>query len=348
MISPNFSFRIFSVIMIALGGSFSALAQNDATLGEKGFAIGINGHPFNQPVYLEIGLQKQIELLKQAHATIYRVDLPRKPAWNKVDELIEELGKNQITPLFIIFPPGDRSKTLSPAETEAQAYAYASDLVHRYKGRVHYWEMSNELDNFSIHRNGDVMPDGTIYHGEPPNGGLKDYDETRYQSALGTLRGLSRAFREGDPTARLIVNTAGWVHVGFIAKLIQDKLDFDILSWHWYSEDGNIQSVQGKPLLQWLQSFNKPIWITEGGFRPSKGPDGDKRQADYLSSTLDQYSQIYPSIRVYCVYELLDEPTFSNYGEAHYGLFHVEKSPSGRWELGPPKPAFNVLCNFEP
>jgi hypothetical protein len=350
------SFRLIFALLACSIGRAAEPPLAVTTIGDNAFVVGLNGHPLLAPVYRDIGVARQIELLKQLHAGIYRFDLPvyhfdgsPPPDLKALDDLVDRLNQNGIAPLPILFPPGDRSKTLSPAETEKLAYDYVTKLAPRYKGRIHYWELSNELDNFSILRPGDTWgPGGKPVTGGPPSGWPPNhYDEQRYQVALGTLRGLSRGLRSVDPGARLIVNTCGWVHVGFVDRLVKDNLDFDILSWHWYSEDKQIQNAGGLPLLQHLLSYNKPLWITEGNFRPTKKPNEEQLQSDYLKGILSDMDELYPSVRAYAVYELLDEPDMKA-GEQRYGLVHVQKGPDGKWMAGQPKPSFEMLRNFAP
>jgi hypothetical protein len=255
------------------------------------------------------------------------------------------LRKAHIAPLPILVPPGCKDRTITPVEAEKQAYDYALAFARKFKGRVRYWELGNEMDDFSILRRGDILADGTVYSYGTANGwDPYDFDEKRYQLALGLLRGLSRGMREGDPAARLIVDSSGWIHTGFFDRLQQDKLDYDIVSWHWYSDYGNIRNAGGKPLLDHIVSYHKPIWITEGGYRPQPNdPQPDQSQADYLRAVLEDFSGLYPLVQVYCVYTLYDTPTDGQL----YGLVPAERTNDG-WVVGKPKPAFEAVSSFSP
>ena len=318
---------------------------DDLEVGTKGFAIGFNGHIFTQAGDRNIPWDEQIDLLKKAHAAVYRFDLSPHIDMDRVDNLVELLRKNQIAPLPILLPPGDRDKSITPEVGEKLAYDYALSFARRFKGRVLYWELGNEMDDFSILKHGDILPNGKAYaYGTASGWGKADFDEKRYQLALGTLRGLSRGIRAGDPAARLIVDSSGWVHVGFFDRLLQDKLDYDIVAWHWYSDYGNIRNAGGRPLFDHIVSYHKPIWITEGGYRPKKNdPDVDKHQADYMQAALDDFSGLYPLLQVYCIYSLFDTPTDGG----PYGFVNLEKTDNG-WMVGKTKPAFDVVAGFSP
>jgi len=170
------------------------------------------------------------------------------------------------------------------------------------------------------------------------------YNEERYARARAEIQGLYDGVKAADPAAQTIVDTAGWLHYGFIERLVkEDHVPFDILAWHWYSEMGDITKVQGKlDLVQFLRRFGKPLWITEINRRDgSKGHRG-KEQADYLSQTAAQL-RANPHIHAFFVYELLDEPYFGANGESDYGLVEVVRSASGKWQVSQKKPAFEAL-----
>jgi hypothetical protein len=319
-------------------------ASQPWTIGDKGFITGLNGHAVSQVPDTDVQPNELIALLQKSHVAFYRFDVPSNPNWEALDTLVDALNKAGIAPLPVIFPPGNRSKTLTPEQVDGEAFAYATALIQRYKGRIHYWELSNELDSFCILMKGDMMPNGKIYpYGAPSGWDPAQIVEKRYQVALATLRGLSRGIRSVDPTARLIVNSGGWLHVGFLDRLQRDKLDYDIVGWHWYSDYGDIRKVEGKPLLDHLASYRKPIWITEGNYRPRKDErDDDKPQADYLQAALTDFSGLYPIVQAYCVYTLLNKP-----GEGAYGVVNMEKTADS-WQVGKPKPAFDVIANFSP
>jgi hypothetical protein len=150
--------------------------------------------------------------------------------------------------------------------------------------------------------------------------------------------------KAADPAASTIVDTAGWLHYGFIERLVkEDRVPFDILAWHWYSEMGDITNVQGKrDLVAWLQRYGKPLWITEINRRDgSKGNQGEA-QAEYVRKTAARF-RADPRIRSFFIYELLDEPYFGAQGESDYGLVEVRKGSTGKWEVSRRKPVFDAL-----
>ena len=89
-------------------------------------------------------------------------------------------------------------------------------------------------------------------------------EESRYQESKAQILGLARGVRAGNPGAKTMVNAAGWLHYGFFERLIrEDKVPFDIIAWHWYSEMGDMTKVRGNfDVLGKLKSYKKPLWST--------------------------------------------------------------------------------------
>ena len=128
------------------------------------------------------------------------------------------------------------------------------------------------------------------------------------------------ALREGSPSWQSIVETSQHrptsLDSGFLQRLIQDGIKFDITGYHYYSQSGRVQTASDrKNSLQVLHdSFDKPIWITEfdrSAVNPLMGPNAKpKQQGDALTAALNE---IAADVGCYDVigadiYELLDEP----------------------------------------
>jgi len=218
-------------------------------------------------------------------------------------------------------------------------------VAGRYKGRITHWELDNELDAYAMIRKGERCRSGRLWEwGDAEGSNPDDFNEARYQKAKAEILGLHEGIKAGDPDALTIVDTAGWLHYGFIERLVmEDKVPFDILSWHWYSECGEITNVQGRVnLVEYLKRFNKPLWITEINRRDGSKHGKEKDQADYVGSTARQL-RANPGIGAFFVYELLDEPYFGAGGESDYGLVAVAKGGAGTWQVSRRKPAFEAF-----
>ncbi len=241
--------------------------------------------------------------------------------------------------------PGARSERATPEQIRKAAFTFAKQVASRYKGRITHWELNNELDAYAMIRKGERIRSGKLWKWGDAEGSDPDtYDEARYQKAKAEILGLNEGVKAGDPNALTIVDTAGWLHYGFIERLVkEDHVSFDILAWHWYSECGEMTNVQGQlNLVEYLKRFNKPLWITEINRRDGSKHGKEKEQADYVGRTARDLSAN-PGITAFFVYELLDEPDLGADGESDYGLVAVAKGGAGVWQVSRKKPAFDAL-----
>jgi hypothetical protein len=258
--------------------------------------------------------------------------------------------------LPVIFPPVDRDKEINDPEGVYQrSFEAARALARRFRGRIAVYDLHNELDGWCL--NTDFW--GKNKH--PDGDELKHYFADRLELAAAMLKGLADGVRAGDPGAKRMINTGGWLHTGFLRAMVEANVPFEILSWHWYSDMGRIGHVEargGRDLLGELLAFDKPVWITEANYRPglreTKQTAGDERGAvndgcAYLRDTMKHMYRLRErGVQAYLIYELLDEPYFlrrdPETAEAHYGLVELASGPNGRgWRIGRRKRAFHVV-----
>ena len=312
-----------------------------------GVRWGVNGHPLTQVGYFDVPLAAQVALVGQLGAGWYRVDLGAgdfAADTARFDELLTDAEKAGVQLLPVLSSsPGGRSAA-TPAEIHEAALAFGRAVAGRYRGRITHWELGNELDAAALVRKGDATRDGRIWAwGDPDGSRPEDYEEGRYQRARAEIAGLGEGVRAADPAARTVVDTSGWLHYGFIERLVaEDRVPFDVLAWHWYSEMGDITSVQGRlNLVDLLRRYGKPLWLTEVSRRNgSAGGDGPGL-ADYVSTSVARMGAN-PGISAVFLYELLDEPYFGEAGESHYGLVEVARGDGGRWSVSRKKAAFDA------
>jgi hypothetical protein len=312
--------------------------QND---NKSGFILGVNGHPLGQQSYLDIPVSRQLDLIKEAGISWYRIDLGG--SLSRFPDLIKAAKKKNIILLPIILPPLDINKEKEPEKIRKAAYDYTFKLVNLYKADIKTWEMHNELENFAILKKGEQSLKDRIFQlGAPDGDSSGHYQEERYQKAKAMLDGISRGVHDADPKARRIINS-GWLHYGFIENLVNDGVAFEIIGWHWYSDMGNISRVKGYfNLVEKLKTFKKEIWITEGNRIGGSSDGKEAEQAEYLAKIHKQMISLYPDIKAYFIYELLDEPYFAQ-GEANFGLVQVKYGKDGKLVLGEKKPAFYFI-----
>lgn len=239
--------------------------------------------------------------------------------WALNEEILQAAEKTGVELLPVLFPP-------APGEdTEEGWYAasleYGRQCGERYRGRVRYFELNNERDCRCMTR----WPGG----GDRDGAAMTDYDDAIYAPIRGMTRGLSEGLKQTHPDCITLIDTAGWLHFGFIDLLMRDSVPFDIVAWHWYSEMGDplreIESYSGRyRLLERLGQWGKSIWFTEGNRRDGALGGADREQADYLKQTIEALAGT-GKVGAYVVYELFDEPyLLSHGGEVCYGIVHCE------------------------
>lgn len=319
-----------------------------STVGD-GFQWGVNGHPMSQEGYFHVPIEHQLDLVAELGAGWYRVDLGAKQfaaETARFDRLVSEAATRKIRILPVLFPSPHAREASAPSEIRTAASNFAALVARRYRGRITLWELSNELDAYALLAKGETNRAGILWKwdGSPDGSSPENYEENRYRKAHAELLGLHEGIKAADPEATTIVNTAGWLHYGFIERLVrEDRVPFDVLGWHWYSEMGDMTNVQGRlDLIGLLSGFGKPLAITEFNRRDGSKDGQEAEQAGYLDQSARQL-RTHRGIRGLFVYELLDEPYFGPSGESHYGLVQLVRGRDGRWQAGARKPAFDAI-----
>jgi hypothetical protein len=318
-------------------------ASQTRTTGAGHAELGVNGHPMTQPPYSNIngiGFDQQLTLVQNLGAKWYRFDVSTQPDFATLDLLIKAAQAHGVRLLPILFPGVDKAHD-DPATAYRKSYDRALSFVNHYKNVFHVYELSNELDNFSI-SGGD---------GDKPS----DYNPQKYEVVKEMLRGLAEGVHAGDASAQRIIDFAGWLHTGFFERLESDHIPYEIVGVHWYQDMGEItcpgQSYPCPPraqhfnVIQRLETIthNKPIWVTETSYKPlprNSAEENVNRKLNYLPPTLERYMNSpsrYP-FEVVILYELLDEPHMTTASEQQTGLYTVIRQPDGRFALGKEKP----------
>ncbi|MFN7161032.1 MAG: S-layer homology domain-containing protein [Candidatus Gracilibacteria bacterium] len=330
---------------------FGASAVRNVKIKEP-FIFGVNGHPMNQESYKQTGapsitegvlLTEQLDRIQDMGLTSYRIDVGQPNA--VFDQAVLEGKKRGITILPVIFPPVNLDVESDLAKIEKISHDYALDFAKKYKDDIPVWELHNEMDNYTQLRKGDIV------NGQPwpweawmINGDTKEqHDEGRSAKVAAMMKGLTNGVHEADPKLKTTID-GGWLHFGYIQRMVDAGVNFDILSWHWYSSMGDITKVNGAVnAVAELAKFGKDIWITEGNkWGGDMGATGAE-QAQYAKDIMLQMVNL-PQVKAYYFYELLDEPYFGETNpESHFGLFQMKKSAQGTWIVDKPKPIVEVI-----
>ena len=260
--------------------------------------FGFAGHPWGPYTNNAV---PTLDLVQQAGAGLYRVDLGTK-YYALTDALLSAAQTRDIKLVAILFGTlGDYTAS----------YNEGFEFAKKYAGKILYYQVSNERD---------------VWTGKPT---IKDgqstteFDDVKYAQAKTEIQGLIDGIRAGDPNAKTIVNFT-WIHYGFIQRLVNDGINFDILGIDWYW--GDINNVNGINIPEYLKTqFSKPLWVTEGNRWEGSTGGNETTQTDYITKTVGRmYTN--PNISAYIIYELLDEPAAVGF-EQNMGLVYNFTSP---------------------
>jgi hypothetical protein len=283
--------------------------------GKNEFYWGVASHDYKWRAYPAEKLEEQIKAAAEMNLNLYRVDIhpdSEEFGFDYLDKTVGLCEKYQLDMMFIIYNSNEA----------------AFKTAKRYKGRVKYYQISNERDCQTC-KIGDGLK-------------IEEYDMVKLAETVKLLNSIIKEIREGDPDAKLIIN-ATWWHTGFIDYLIKEKVDFDIIGWDWYSNmdkawyDGGTKQSSVIAVMDKQCTYGKEILFCEINVWNQKNGDVQERRSAYLLETMTKIYN-YPSdlIKGYVIYELLDEPTHSNESERIFGMLECDEAGI----IGKPKDAY--------
>lgn len=287
--------------------------------------LGVGGHALVPGAYTKLPLERQIALLRALHLKTYRINV--NPAHSnkfaRLAHLLDLAQQNGIRLLPVVILPPQQFSDESSAYRDAR-HAVAA-MARQFIGRVSIWEIGNEYDLYCVKKRMD-------------GASTDDYDTRRFKIVRGLIQGMLAGLHDGSPQSRSIVETTQrnrtWLDTGFLKRLTNDGVSFDIVGYHFYSNSGRIPgSADGENSLQALHAeFHKPIWITEfdkAASGPDTGPNADPAaQAVVLTTALHEITALADRYDVIGadVYELLDQPEILSEprvrpAQAQFGIF---------------------------
>ena len=289
-----------------------------------GSIAGINS--FLTQITSSVTQDQQASLMEDAFVRVAREEFEWKRVeprngyydWTRFDAAVEIarshnislLGKLVYTaPWASSAPAGTAASAVEyyPPRSNADYAAYAKAVVHRYKDRVHVWEIWNEEDSSLFWK---PAPSGTAY------------------AAL--LKAAYAAIKSEDPTATVVLGGTVGFDVPFMDQIRSAGAwsSFDALGLHDYvgsaPEIGESRNWLDKAAAYTERYGNKPIWITELGWSTYTGSIGvsEATQASYLERAyLDAASRGVAGI---FWFELMEASTSSTSLNGHYGLVTLD------------------------
>jgi hypothetical protein len=324
--------------------------NREAQEARGGVQLGVNGHPCRPGVYQDsnVSYDDQLAQIKALGFQWYRVDVGAASTgqdYTAMDTLLKKAQAQGINILPIIFAVIDRDHD-SPSTIYQKSYDGAFKFATHFKGSFQVYELSNEQDNYSKNPGPGDQP------------GM--YDARRWSVVTSMLRGMSEGVHAADPSAKRMVNFAGWLHTGFFQRVENDHIAYEIVGVHWYEKEleitcpGQSHPCPARPqhfnVIQRLQSIthNKPMWVTETNYSPldNNSPEQNNDKEKFVVSNLQRWinsPKVYP-FEVIIIYELLDEPNMGGgASQQQVGLISVTRRPDGKWAMGAVKPAFESL-----
>ncbi len=306
------------------------------------FIWGINGHPITHLDYVVGNIEHQITLLKEHLLEYYRVDITTRNNGaidtypDKFEELLKIANKHQIKILPIIKIDkqlGDYSHTKEEAYNMGREQAHG--FVKKYGSHFEYYELGNEQENKIIFKD----KNGTA---------TEHYDYQKLKILTAYFKGMIDGIKAINPKAKIMI-TGGWLHWGYFDLLEQEKVDYDIISYHWYSNMGSMFNAKwggGNVIDTLTAKFSKPIWITEINKKDGSVNETYQEQAYWVEYFINELNQ-QPNINAFILYELYDQPnlyhqSWAGPGEASYGIVEWESTPEKYNEIRY-KPVSNTL-----
>ena len=186
------------------------------------------------------------------------------------------------------------SDTHVPEQILVRLYNLCTNLVNRYSGVVHYWEIWNEPDN------------GNFWNNEHPASGIPNAREY-----LQFLQVAYTAIKKADPTASVVLGGIAFPYNSNSNSWLDQFLSqgggnyFDIMNIHIYGDVGTTGFVGYIPATATFNTAmtttrskmsaygisSKPIWITEldsTGSTYAAGGTTAQDQARYLTESFTQ------------------------------------------------------------
>ena len=283
--SKLFKYFVFFVVLVAIFSLGIIFYQKEVKVPLKSQKIiGATIRPFALSTESVHGdplttIDQEMEFLLKLGANSVRFN--DEPASGVTAYAVDSAIKNKIKPVLILEPmdaPVDFND--NAVDFYSLGYSYAKKMALKFKGKVKYYQLSNEVSGTTAWKAGDSGEQLT-------NRFNLKYNKNRYVNLRDYLIGMSQGVSEVDPTAKKIIS-GHWVLVDVIKYLIKDGVDFDIVGWDWYSDMGydvrNRTTDEGYKLdlAGTIKSWGKEFWLIEVNREGGSFGGKEKEQAEYI------------------------------------------------------------------
>ena len=276
--------------------------------------FGINGHPLTQEAYLQNSLNAQAALIKELNLNYYRVDMLLNDAGKIADglrfqQLVQKFREEKIKILPVIL-----NSSWEKLTEASDCFLLGQSIGEKFALKFHkfgnHYELGNEEDSKLL----DAKFDGNL---------VQHYDSQKVILLINYFQGLIKGIKTIDKNAKIIINSSGWLHIGYFKILEKAQVPYDILGYHWYSDMGDLNNLKFN-VLDSLGLFNKPVWFTEINRRNGSKEgeytanttfkESDSKlfaQSQWINRYLEQLTSK-TFVKAVFIYELYDQPAFDD------------------------------------
>lgn len=302
-------------VQIQQAGVVATYQRNDFAWGAtlRPYALTREGETLNQD-----DLEQQFKFIKDLFPNnpCIRVNIEKD---TKTNDLVVELAQKYNVKLYFVLE--DIKDFNQKTDYQKEALNFLEQIIPRYKGKVAYYQLSNELSGVVFSKPEDK--------GEKIDAGYGlSMDKNRYDNTYIYVKTMSDYIRQHDPEAQIIIS-GHWVLINPILKFINDGVDVDIVGWNWGSGLSNEPGVKlidqygEMNLPEIVADLGKEFWIVEANRDDGSMYGKDKEQADYIKM-LSQKAYSNPKVKGYFHFLLTDTVETGTVGQL--GLIKIKNN----------------------
>lgn len=321
-------FIIFFALVIGGVGGYFGYKYWSGHRQQEPFMWGVTMGPSDLNNYKKEIWNKQAKVATELGVGWIRLrfDSENIDPFQRNDEELSVLESHGLQTVFII----EQDIRNKGGDNYKDGYKDGSTIAEHYKGRIKYYQIANEGGGESIK--------------EPTMNGQDEsqFDEVKYKAISDYLRGVSEGIALSDPSAKRIVNM-GWTHVGYLDKLVKDKIPFDMIGIDWYGWMGPIGEKKlenGQLLVDRLKSYNKPLIFMEVNADSQGKKVDENKQSDFISLIGNWAYANRSFVKGFFVLSLFDGINNPRDDAEYFGIVQAKKSTGGTMVPGDPRKSF--------
>jgi len=328
---------VFAVVSAALAIAMLvaaplAMAADDRPFSPFGMAAHLIGdYPTSQ-------IDRELDLIDNAGASWIRVDIPwrfmepvdgnySEHALGQLDYIVAAAAKRgiRVEAVIVEFPNwsnGNRGMW-TPPTNNAELTTFMRFMAGRYKGRISYWELGNEVNE-------------TEFWNVPRSSSAQRY--------VAFLKAGYAGVKAGNPDAKVISAGLAGSDYDYLEEMYDAgaKGYFDLLGVHSYTRGKSpyYEATESFPVGWTFDGLarmkakmvahgepDKNIWVTEFGWQTSAVEDHRVTTAQQAQYTFEAYERLFegfPYVETMIIYNSRDQGTSRNVAYLNYGLLYYD------------------------